>query len=124
MAPIIIDPLVPGPGFCGLGADRAWGYARGSSCPGVSDFLVEVEDGEWLVLRPAEADDLSDQELFVTSIYGTNDGVTSLDEISDSELLLPKDTDWIAIEGGNHSQFGWYGPQSGDNPADISREVQ
>ena len=31
---------------------------------------------------------------------------------------------WVAIEGGNHAQFGWYGPQQGDNPATVSREVQ
>jgi hypothetical protein len=30
----------------------------------------------------------------------------------------------MAIEGGNHAQFGWYGDQAGDLPAEISREVQ
>lgn len=73
---------------------------------------------------PAQSDDLSDQNLTVASIYGTNDGLTSLDQIDASELLLPADTRWVAIQGGNHGQFGWYGAQSGDNPADISREVQ
>jgi hypothetical protein len=38
--------------------------------------------------------------------------------------LLPADTVWIAIQGGDHAQFGWYGPQSGDNPATIGREEQ
>jgi hypothetical protein len=37
---------------------------------------------------------------------------------------LPPSTEWTAIEGGNHAQFGWYGPQSGDNEATISREEQ
>ena len=60
----------------------------------------------------------------MTSIYGTKDGLASLDEIRDSELLLPPDARWVAIEGGNHGQFGCYGPQSGDNPAAISREAQ
>ena len=36
----------------------------------------------------------------------------------------PETTAWVAIEGGNHAQFGWYGPQRGDNPASISREAQ
>jgi len=31
---------------------------------------------------------------------------------------------WFVIVGGNHAQFGWYGPQPGDNPAEISREAQ
>jgi dienelactone hydrolase len=73
---------------------------------------------------PAASDDLSDQELVVSSVYGTRDGVALLEDIRASEALLPPDTRWTAIEGGNHSQFGWYGFQSGDNPAEISREVQ
>jgi hypothetical protein len=31
---------------------------------------------------------------------------------------------WVVIQGGDHAQFGWYGAQSGDNPATISREAQ
>jgi hypothetical protein len=30
----------------------------------------------------------------------------------------------VRIEGGNHSQFGWYGFQPGDRWASISREEQ
>jgi len=33
-------------------------------------------------------------------------------------------TQWVAIDGGDHAQFGWYGPQDGDQPATISREAQ
>jgi predicted esterase len=73
---------------------------------------------------PAQSDDLSGQDLLVSSIYGKNDGLTSLDEIKASESLLPPDTRWAAIEGGNHGQFGWYGEQAGDNEAAISREDQ
>lgn len=73
---------------------------------------------------PGQSDDLSNQDLIVTSIYGTNDGLASLDEIRASESLLPLDTSWVAIQGGNHGQFGWYGSQSGDNPAGVSREDQ
>ena len=41
-----------------------------------------------------------------------------------SRSLLPPDTRWMAIEGGNHAQFGWYGSQSGDCPAALSRAEQ
>jgi hypothetical protein len=44
--------------------------------------------------------------------------------IEDSRALLPDDTRWKAIEGGNHAQFGWYGSQSGDGQATISRREQ
>jgi hypothetical protein len=30
----------------------------------------------------------------------------------------------VAIDGGNHAQFGWYGPQGRDHPAIISRAAQ
>jgi hypothetical protein len=46
------------------------------------------------------------------------------DEVAASRPLLPPDTQWAAIEGGNHAQFGWYGPQAGDNEPTISREEQ
>ncbi len=73
---------------------------------------------------PASRDDLSGHALTVTSIYGTRDGVATEDKIAASRPLLPLDTSWVAIEGGNHAQFGWYGPQSGDKTATISREEQ
>jgi len=73
---------------------------------------------------PAASDDLSARDLAVASIYGTRDGLATEEEIAASRPLLPAETRWVAIVGGNHAQFGWYGPQSGDNPATISREVQ
>jgi hypothetical protein len=73
---------------------------------------------------PASADDLSDSGLTVTSIYGTRDGLATRAKIDASRELLPPDTDWVAIGGGNHAQFGWYGPQQGDNEATISRKDQ
>ena len=73
---------------------------------------------------PASSDDLSDGQLASVSIYGTRDGLATPDKIDASRQLLPPDTEWIAIEGGNHAQFGWYGSQAGDNEATISREEQ
>jgi hypothetical protein len=73
---------------------------------------------------PAARDDLSQYDLAVTSIYGTRDGLATGEEIAASRPLLPVDTQWVAIQGGNHAPFGWYGPQSGDNEATISRAEQ
>jgi pimeloyl-ACP methyl ester carboxylesterase len=73
---------------------------------------------------PDGSNDLSGRQLPVTSIYGTLDGLATTEKIAASRALLPATTEWVAIEGGNHAQFGWYGPQSGDNPATISREEQ
>ena len=73
---------------------------------------------------PASGDDLSSYSIAVASIYGTQDGLATEDEIAASRLLLPQDTAWVAIEGGNHAQFGWYGEQAGDGVATISRDEQ
>jgi hypothetical protein len=73
---------------------------------------------------PPEGNDLSQSDLAATSIYGTRDGLVSAEEIETSRLLLPADTQFQAIEGGNHAQFGWYGPQKGDLPATISHADQ
>jgi pimeloyl-ACP methyl ester carboxylesterase len=60
----------------------------------------------------------------VTKIYGTRDGLASVDEVEANHDKLPEATRWIPIAGGNHSQFGWYGFQPGDRPAAIDREFQ
>lgn len=73
---------------------------------------------------PASSNDLSGSMIKVTSIYGTQDGLATQDKIDASRKLLPADTTWVSISGGNHAQFGWYGPQLGDNPASISRAEQ
>lgn len=73
---------------------------------------------------PADKNDLSQSGLLISSIYGTMDGVAPVETILAAEALLPLHTEWISIEGGNHSQFGWYGDQPGDLPAEITREEQ
>ncbi len=74
---------------------------------------------------PAGSDDLSGRSaLAATSIYGTADGVAAMEDVLAGEPLLPAATVWAPIEGGNHAQFGWYGPQSDSDVATISREEQ
>lgn len=74
---------------------------------------------------PADTDDLAGRrDLAVTSIYGTLDGLATGAKIDASRRLLPPGTAWVAIEGGNHAQFGYYGPQSGDNSATIGAAEQ
>lgn len=75
---------------------------------------------------PAENNDLSNLDLAVTSIYGTNDGLSTPAEVQASARLLPPEARLVAIEGGNHTQFGAYGTglQNRDNPATISFDEQ
>jgi predicted alpha/beta-hydrolase family hydrolase len=73
---------------------------------------------------PASSDDLSHSGLHVVSIFGSQDGLATSDKIDASRPLLPADTTWVQVTGGDHAQFGWYGDQPGDNPASISRTDQ
>jgi hypothetical protein len=87
----------------------------------------EPSEAQGLVLwasYPASNNDLSNSDTGAVSVYGTLDGLATPDKIAASEPLLPADTIWVSIEGGNHAQFGWYGDQAGDNPATISRQEQ
>lgn len=72
---------------------------------------------------PAD-DSLQLKNIPAISIYGTRDGLATGDKVDASRELLLPDTEFIAIEGGNHAQFGSYGPQAGDNEAAISPEEQ
>jgi pimeloyl-ACP methyl ester carboxylesterase len=56
----------------------------------------------------------------VAKIVGTRDGFASPEEVKANQHNLPAATFWLWIDGGNHSQFGWYGFQPGDRFARIA----
>ena len=64
------------------------------------------------------------EDLPVLSLYGTEDGVLDLEKYESYHENLPADAEEILIPGGNHAQFGSYGPQEGDGTATISGEEQ
>lgn len=68
--------------------------------------------------------DLADLALPVLKVFATNDGIAPPDRVRESAARLPEATAWVEIAGGNHAQFGWYGPQLGDHAATISRSEQ
>lgn len=57
---------------------------------------------------------LAQSGLRVTSLVGTQDTVINRQNWLDAKPLLPKDTRYVELAGGNHGQFGDYGPQPGD----------
>jgi hypothetical protein len=99
-----------------LGGTMAAQYIQGN--PGKVQGLAL-----WTAYPPSGVN-LSSTNITVVTIHGTNDGLVSNQQITDSLNQLPPDTVRVDIDGGNHAQFGWYGPQSGDNSASISREQQ
>lgn len=68
--------------------------------------------------------DLSSLGIPVTKVVGTRDGLASPDKVRRNAALLPSHTRWIWIEGGNHSQFGWYGFQPLDRRPRVDASIQ
>lgn len=68
--------------------------------------------------------DLSGLALPVTKVYADHDEVAAVERVLTNKALLPASTEWLEIQGGNHSQFGHYGHQLFDGDATISREAQ
>lgn len=58
------------------------------------------------------------------SIYGTNDGVLVMPLYQLSKPLVESGLTEIVLQGGNHAQYGNYGNQFLDRPADISMDTQ
>ncbi len=108
---------------------RRWviaGHSRGAVV--ASQIAAERRNGfVGLVLigssHPRDVD-LSGLTVLVTKIVGTRDGLASRPEVEANRAKLPAATRWIWIEGGNHSQFGWYGFQPGDRRATIDATTQ
>jgi pimeloyl-ACP methyl ester carboxylesterase len=66
--------------------------------------------------------DLKGLPMPVTKIVATKDGFAGASQ--EEAGLLPAEARVVTIEGGNNSQFGYYGFQLFDGIPDISREVQ
>lgn len=76
----------------------------------------------------------------ILSIFATNDGLSTLNDIEERKNLLPAPYDmmdsldfpsnlvgqtlYFEIKGGNHAQFGNYGEQNGDLTPTITRDHQ
>ena len=77
-----------------------------------------------ILLASYSIDDLSGYTGKVISIIGSKDMGIDKAKLDETSINLPGDTEFYIIKGGNHSQFGDYGFQKGDNIADISPEEQ
>ncbi|MDO5519888.1 MAG: alpha/beta hydrolase [bacterium] len=69
-----------------------------------------------------QSDELENMDIKVLSLYGSMDGVAKLSKVK--EATLSKDAKVKEIAGGNHSYFGSYGLQNGDNEASITSDEQ
>lgn len=82
----------------------------------------DVRVTELIFLASYPISDVSDKRVLV--ITGEFDTILDIEDVEKSENLLPDDYALYEILGGNHAQFGWYGPQRGDGTAVISTKAQ
>lgn len=103
-------------------------YMGGHSLGGAmaASYVSKNEDYfRGLVLLAAYSTaDLSDSDLHVISLYGSEDGVLNMEKYEKYRSNLPEDTAEDIIDGGCHAYFGMYGEQRGDGEAKITNEEQ
>lgn len=68
--------------------------------------------------------DLSDTDLDVLSVYGSEDNVMNREKYDENKSNLPSDVTEIVINGGCHAYFGMYGKQEGDGIPSITVSEQ
>lgn len=84
-----------------------------------------TEDFDGLILLGSySATDISDSDIDVLSVYGSEDTVMDRTEYEQSKENLPDDFTEVVIEGGCHAYFGMYGAQDGDGTPGIENERQ
>ncbi len=100
------------------------GHSLGGSMA-ASYLENSTEQYEGLILLASySTSDLSETELDVISIYGSNDQVLNKEKYQENKKNLPEDFEEVIIEGGSHAYFGSYGLQEGDGEAEITNEEQ
>ena len=88
----------------------------------LSDCTVDF-DG-LILLGAYSTEDLSETELSVLSVYGSEDLVMDREKYAQCKANLPADFQELVIPGGCHAYFGMYGEQKGDGTPSIPRQEQ
>ncbi len=73
---------------------------------------------------PADNADLGDFDLPVILIYGSRDPRVNDSSVVERQYLLPDDTVYVRIDGGDHHQFGSYEIKPENHHATIARDSQ
>ena len=94
----------------------------GHSLGGVRACQLAADADALVLFGSYCANDLSETELPVLSLAGSEDGLSTPEKIADARTLLPPDAEMVEIEGASHASFGDYGPQAGDGSPTISTE--
>ena len=90
----------------------------------VYDHPSEVAGLLLLAAYPQDSKPINGFNGQVLAFFATRDGLVNTEEIPKWADLLPAQAEILRIEGGNHAQFGSYGPQKGDLTAEIAEAAQ
>jgi pimeloyl-ACP methyl ester carboxylesterase len=111
-----------------MGPSVPWvlgGHSRGAAiATRLTEWQPAAYRGLALIGTTHPRMDLSGLAVPVVKIGGTRDCVAPRERSEVGAANLPPDTEWRWIEGANHAQFGYYGPQLGDCRAEITRDEQ
>ena len=108
-------------GAAAAGQAEASGSAEQTAASGAADSAPHLTG---LILLAAYPTKPLSEDLKVITIYGSEDGVLNMAKIEEGKQYLPTGSELYELAGGNHAQFGNYGPQRGDGEAAISAEEQ
>lgn len=106
--------------------EKKW-YIGGHSLGGASASVYaaknpgKVAGVVFLGAYPSDTSNLVKLKIPVLSMLGTFDVLVDKENYERTKTLLPADTKYFVIEGGNHSYFGYYGMQKDDMGGTISR---
>ena len=100
------------------------GHSLGGSM--AASYLADhTDDYDGLILLGSYSTaDLSETDLDVLSVYGSEDKVMNRMKYDENKSNLPNDFVEVVLEGGCHAYFGMYGAQEGDGKPTISNEEQ
>ena len=106
---------------------KEW-YIGGHSLGGsmAASYLEKhAKEYEGLILLGSySTSNLSNMDLKVLSVYGSEDRVLNRKKYDENKSNLPKNFTESVIEGGCHAYFGMYGAQDGDGTPTITNEEQ
>lgn len=102
----------------------------GHSVGGVSATMYTAQNPEriaglviWSAF-PADSSDISGLDIPVTLLYGGNEEGVTDESVGERKALLPADTVYIKIAGGDHHQFGSYKIKPEEDLATVAPAIQ
>ena len=108
---------------------ESWAIA-GHSVGGTSAAIYTAKNPEQIdglaiwASYPADSTDLSGASQVVYSIYGELDEGVDREGVGARKHLLPPDTVYVEIAGGDHHQFGSYLVKEGEDRSTTPRDLQ